>query len=90
MLHRIHYRPAQNISGITVGENDVLYLSDESGMEIEDASHEKAYEAAIPITMSAADMEHALKANIPRDIPARDREKFASLCHSVFSTLIEI
>ncbi len=72
------------ISATTVGEDDVLYMSAEGGMEVEEGWDEKVNEVAIPITMSDADMEHAVKANIPKDIPAKDREKFASFAIQFF------
>ena len=72
------------ISATTVGEDDVLYMSAEGGMEVEEGWDEKVNEVAIPITMNDADMEHAVRANIPSDIPAKDREKFASFAIQFF------
>jgi ATP-citrate lyase beta-subunit len=72
------------ISATTVGEDDVLYMSAEGGMEVEEGWDEKVNEVAIPITMSDADMEHAVKANIPADIQAKDKEAFASFAIQFF------
>ena len=72
------------ISATTVGEDDVLYMSAEGGMEVEEGWDEKVNEVAIPINMSDADMEHAIKANIPADIQAKDREAFASFAIQFF------
>ena len=72
------------ISATTVGEDDVLYMSAEGGMEVEEGWDEKVNEVAIPINMNDADMEHAIKANIPADIQAKDREAFASFAIQFF------
>lgn len=72
------------ISATTVGEDDVLYMSAEGGMEVEEGWDEKVNEVAIPINMSDADMEHAVKANIPADIQAKDREAFTSFAIQFF------
>ena len=72
------------ISATTVGEDDVLYMSAEGGMEVEEGWDEKVNEVAIPITMSDADMEHAVKANIPADIPEKNKASFASFAIQFF------
>ncbi|KIM12819.1 MAG: ATPase [Sulfuricurvum sp. PC08-66] len=72
------------ISATTVGEDDVLYMSAEGGMEVEEGWDEKVNHIAIPIMMSDADMEHAIKANVPKDIPAKDKEKFTSFAIQFF------
>jgi ATP-citrate lyase beta-subunit len=72
------------ISATTVGEDDVLYMSAEGGMEVEEGWDEKVNEVAIPINMDDADMEHAVKANIPADIQAKDREAFTSFAIQFF------
>ena len=72
------------ISATTVGEDDVLYLSAEGGMEVEEGWDEKVTEVVIPITMSDVDMEQAVKANIPSDIPSENKEAFASFAIQFF------
>jgi ATP-citrate lyase beta-subunit len=72
------------ISATTVGEDDVLFLSAEGGMEVEEGWDEKVNEIRVPITMNDADMEHAVKANIPADIPTKNREAFASFAIQFF------
>ncbi|MDD2697463.1 MAG: ATP citrate lyase citrate-binding domain-containing protein [Arcobacteraceae bacterium] len=71
------------ISATTVGEDDVLYMSAEGGMEVEE-NWDKVVEVAIPITMSDADMEHAIRANIPSDIPEINKKAFASFAIQFF------
>lgn len=72
------------ISATTVGEDDVLFMSAEGGMEVEEGWDEKVNEVRIPINMSDADMEHAIKANVPSDIPAANRQSFTSFAIQFF------
>jgi len=72
------------ISATTVGEDDVLYMSAEGGMEVEEGWDEKVTEVKIPISMNDADMEHLVKANIPKDIPANNKDRFASFAIQFF------
>ena len=72
------------ISATCVGEDDVLYMSAEGGMEVEEGWDEKVNEVVIPIDMSDADMEHAVKANIPADIQDKDRASFTSFAIQFF------
>jgi ATP-citrate lyase beta-subunit len=59
-------------------------MSAEGGMEVEEGWDEKVNEVAIPITMSDADMEHAIKANIPSDIPQENKARFTSFAIQFF------
>jgi ATP-citrate lyase beta-subunit len=72
------------ISATTVGEDDVLYMSAEGGMEVEEGWDEKVNEVHIPINMSDEDMEDAVRANIPADIPAENKEAFANFAIDFF------
>jgi len=72
------------ISATTVGEDDVLYMSAEGGMEVEEGWDEKVNEVHIPITMSDEEMEEAVKANVPADIPAENKEAFAKFAIQFF------
>ena len=71
------------ISATTVGEDDVLYMSAEGGMEVEE-NWDKVVEVKIPITMDDANIEHAINANIPKDIPAVNKARFASFAIQFF------
>jgi ATP-citrate lyase beta-subunit len=71
------------ISATTVGEDDVLYMSAEGGMEVEE-NWDKVVEVVIPITMNDSDMEHAIRANIPSDIPEENKKCFASFAIQFF------
>lgn len=72
------------ISATTVGEDDVLYMSAEGGMEVEDGWDEKVTEVTIPITMSDVDMEKSIRSQIPSGIPAESREAFTSFAIQFF------
>ena len=65
------------ISATTVDEDDVLYMSAEGGMEVEEGWDEKVNEVRIPINMSDEEIEKAIRENVPQDIPAENREAFA-------------
>jgi len=56
-------------------ENDVLYLSSEGGMEVEE-NWDKVVEVKIPITASKEDIEGIIAANIPKEIEEAKRENF--------------
>ena len=65
------------ISATTVGEDDVLYLSAEGGMEVEEGWEEKVNEVHIPIDMSDEDIAKAINEKIPTDIPEDKKEDFS-------------
>ncbi|MEF3191669.1 MAG: ATPase [Campylobacterales bacterium] len=69
------------ISATTVGEDDVLYMSAEGGMEVEE-NWDKVVEVHIPITMSDEELEAKIKANIPADI--KDKERFGKFAVGFF------
>jgi len=64
------------ISATTVGEDDVLYLSAEGGMEVEE-NWDKVNEVRIAIDASDEDIQKAIAQNIPADIPTDKKEDFA-------------
>ena len=72
------------IAATTVGEDDVLYMSAEGGMEVEEGWDEKVNEVKIPITMSDEDIEKAIRENIPADIPEESKETFADFAVRFF------
>jgi len=72
------------ISATTVGEDDVLYMSAEGGMEVEEGWHEKVNEVAIPINMDDANIEHLIRAKVPAGIPAKNKEQFISFAEQFF------
>ncbi|NOX16122.1 MAG: ATPase [Epsilonproteobacteria bacterium] len=72
------------ISATTVGEDDVLYMSTEGGMEIEDGWEEKVTEVVIPINMQDANIDHLVRANAPADLPIDKKEAFISFAIDFF------
>jgi len=72
------------ISATTVGEDDVLYMSAEGGMEVEEGWEEKVNEVTIPITMDDADIEHLIRANVPAGIPDVNKERFISFAEQFY------
>jgi ATP-citrate lyase beta-subunit len=72
------------ISATTVGENDMLCMSAEGGIDVEDGWGDKVKEVTIPINTNDIDMEHLIKANIPSDIPANDKERFSTFAIQFF------
>jgi ATP-citrate lyase beta-subunit len=71
------------ISATTVGEDDVLYLSAEGGMEVEE-NWDKVNEIHIPIDLSDSDIEKVIKANIPADIPVDKQEEFGAFAFAFY------
>lgn len=69
------------ISATTVGEDDVLYISAEGGMEVEE-NWDKVVEVVIPITMSDHNIEQAIRSKIPEGI--KDPETFSKFALSFF------
>jgi ATP-citrate lyase beta-subunit len=72
------------ISATTVGENDVLYMSAEGGMEVEEGWDEKVNEVVVPINMDEKNIEHLIRANVPSDIPAENKERFITFAEQFF------
>ncbi len=72
------------ISATTVGEDDVLYMSTEGGMEVEEGWEEKVTEVVIPINMQDANIDHLVRANVPADLPANKKEAFISFAIDFF------
>ncbi len=72
------------ISATTVGEDDVLYMSAEGGMEVEEGWDEKVNEVHIPINMPDSDMEKMVRSHVPADIPAENKEAFISFAIQFF------
>ena len=72
------------IAATTVGEDDVLYMSAEGGMEVEEGWGEKVTEAVIPIDLTDADIKHLIRANIPQDIPADKKEVFITFANQFY------
>lgn len=73
------------ISATTVGEDDVLYLSAEGGMEVEEGWESKVNEVVIPIMMDEANISHLIRANVPEGIPTENKERFITFAEQFYT-----
>jgi ATP-citrate lyase beta-subunit len=78
------------ISATVVGDNDMLYMSAEGGMEVEEGWEEKVTEVAFAITDTEDEIESKIKANIPKDIAQKDKENFAKFAIGFFRAYREL
>ena len=78
------------ISATVVGDNDMLYMSAEGGMEVEEGWDEKVTEVAFTITDTEEEIAAKIRANIPADIAAADKEKFADFAIGFFRAYREL
>jgi len=72
------------ISATCVGDEDVLYMSAEGGMEVEEGWDEKVTEVKFGITESEEEIAKKIKANIPSDVADSDKEAFADFAIGFF------
>lgn len=78
------------ISATCVGDDDVLYMSAEGGMEVEEGWEEKVTEVAFCITESEDEIAAKIRANVPKDIQAKDKEAFAEFAIGFFRAYREL
>jgi ATP-citrate lyase beta-subunit len=78
------------ISATCVGEDDVLYMSAEGGMEVEEGWDEKVTEVSFSITETEEEIAQKIKANIPADVKAEDKENFAKFAIGFFKAYREL
>ena len=71
------------ISATTVDEDDVLYMSAEGGMEVEE-NWDKVVEVKVPINLDEGAIEQLIRANVPSNIPAQDKARFTSFAIQFF------
>ncbi len=72
------------ISATCVGDEDVLYMSAEGGMEVEEGWDEKVTEVAFKITDTEEEIENKIRKNIPADVADKDKEAFAEFAIGFF------
>ncbi len=72
------------ISATCVGDDDVLYMSAEGGMEVEEGWDEKVTEVTFKITDTEDEIEKKIKANIPADVAEKDKDAFAKFSIGFF------
>jgi ATP-citrate lyase beta-subunit len=72
------------ISATCVGDNDMLYMSAEGGMEVEEGWDDKVTEVAFTITDTEEEIAERIKANIPADVADKDKAAFAEFAIGFF------
>lgn len=77
------------ISATCVGDNDVLYMSAEGGMEVEE-NWDKVIEVAFPITATEEEIAEKIKKSIPNDVAAKDKDAFAEFAIGFFKAYREL
>ncbi|QOY51445.1 ATP citrate lyase citrate-binding domain-containing protein [Candidatus Sulfurimonas baltica] len=78
------------ISATCVGDYDMLYMSAEGGMEVEEGWDEKVTEVAFAITDTEEQIANKIKAHIPTDVAAADKAKFAEFAIGFFRAYREL
>ena len=78
------------ISATCVGDADMLYMSAEGGMEVEEGWDEKVTEVAFAITDTEDEISEKIKANIPADVADKDKAAFADFAISFFRAYREL
>ncbi len=78
------------ISATCVGDDDVLYMSAEGGMEVEEGWDEKVTEVAFPITATEEEIAQKIRENVPADVKPEDKENFAEFAIGFFKAYREL
>jgi ATP-citrate lyase beta-subunit len=78
------------ISATCVGDNDMLYMSAEGGMEVEEGWDEKVIEVAFPITDTEEEIAAKIRANVPADVAEADKAAFAEFAIGFFKAYREL
>ena len=78
------------ISATCVGDDDMLYMSAEGGMEVEEGWEEKVTEVAFKITDTEEQIANKIRANIPADVADKDKEAFANFAIGFFKAYREL
>jgi ATP-citrate lyase beta-subunit len=78
------------ISATCVGDEDMLYMSAEGGMEVEEGWDEKVTEVAFKITDSEEEIAAKIRANVPADVADGDKAQFAEFAIGFFRAYREL
>jgi ATP-citrate lyase beta-subunit len=78
------------ISATCVGDDDMLYMSAEGGMEVEEGWDEKVTEVAFAITDTEDQIASKIRANIPSDVADKDKEAYAEFAIGFFKAYREL
>jgi len=77
------------ISATCVGDDDVLYMSAEGGMEVEE-NWDKVIEVKFAITETEEEIAAKIRANVPKDVAEKDKEGFAKFAIGFFKAYREL
>ena len=78
------------ISATVVDEDDVLYMSAEGGMEIEEGWEEKVTELRFKITDTEEEIAQKIRANVPQDVSEKDKQNYAEFAIGFFKAYREL
>ncbi|MBU1667721.1 ATPase [bacterium] len=78
------------ISATVVGDHDMLYMSAEGGMEVEEGWDEKVTEVAFKITDTEEEIANKIRANVPADVAEADKTAFAEFAIGFFKAYREL
>jgi len=78
------------ISATCVGDEDMLYMSAEGGMEVEEGWDEKVTEVAFKITDTEEEIAERIRANVPADVADADKAQFAEFAIGFFRAYREL
>ena len=78
------------ISATCVGDNDMLYMSAEGGMEVEEGWDDKVTEVAFAITDTEDEISAKIRANVPADVAEGDKAQFAEFAIGFFRAYREL
>jgi ATP-citrate lyase beta-subunit len=68
------------VSATAVDDQDVLYMSAEGGVEVEEGWGDKVTEVPVEIGISDHDLEHLVRANVPKNVPQENKERYITFC----------
>lgn len=77
------------ISATCVGDEDVLYMSAEGGMEVEE-NWDKVIEVSFRITESEDEIAAKIRAKVPSDVAEKDKANFAEFAIGFFRAYREL
>ena len=78
------------VSATCVGDDDVIYMSAEGGIAIEENWDAKVTEVAFPITATEDEIAEKIRANVPKDVAEKDKAQFAEFCIGFFKAYREL
>jgi len=78
------------ISATCVGDDDMLYMSAEGGMEVEEGWDEKVTTVAFAITDTEDEIAEKIRANVPKDVAEKDKEGYAEFAIGFFKAYREL